>query len=141
MASLAAEFIANDRPIIASYKGEILLPVFNEYPESKFGGFLARTDFRDPFIQEEVNNNGWMVWPPIRYSYQTVNRELPSPAPSTASLPAQQGRCLQAVRKGRGRRQLRVWQHELAGHRRPGPRRDRAADLRLPHLGAVRPDR
>jgi hypothetical protein len=37
------EFIANDRPIIASYKGEILLPVFNDYPESKFGGFLART--------------------------------------------------------------------------------------------------
>ena len=82
IASLGAEFIANDRPIIASYKGEILLPVFNEYPESKFGGFLARTDFRDPFIQEEVNNNGWMIWPPIRYSYQTVNNELPSPAPS-----------------------------------------------------------
>jgi microcin C transport system permease protein len=82
IASLAAEFIANDRPIIASYKGEILLPVFNEYPESKFGGFLARTDFRDPFIQEEVNNNGWMIWPAIRYSYQTVNNELPSPAPS-----------------------------------------------------------
>jgi microcin C transport system permease protein len=28
-----------------------------------------------------MNNNGWMVWPPIRYSYQTVNNELPSPAP------------------------------------------------------------
>ncbi len=80
--SLFAEFLANDRPIIASYKGEILLPVFNEYPEEKFGGFLATTDFRDPFIQEEVNANGWMIWPPIRYGYRTVNNELPKPAPS-----------------------------------------------------------
>ena len=80
--SLFAEFLANDRPIIASYNGEILLPVFNDYPEEKFGGFLATTDFRDPFIQEEVNANGWMIWPPIRYHYRTVNNELPMPAPS-----------------------------------------------------------
>jgi len=80
--SLGAEFIANDRPIVASYKGELLFPVFAEYPEEKFGGFLARTDFRDPFIQEEVNANGWMVWPPIRYDYRSVNNELPMPAPS-----------------------------------------------------------
>ncbi len=83
---MLAEFIANDRPIIASYKGEILMPVFADYPESKFGGFLARTDFRDPFIQEEVNGSGWMIWPPIRYSYQTVNNELPSPAPSPPAI-------------------------------------------------------
>ena len=80
--SLFAEFIANDRPIIASYKGEILLPVFTDYPEDKFGGFLATTDFRDPFIQQEVNANGWMIWPPVRYGYRTVNNELPKPAPS-----------------------------------------------------------
>ncbi|MGI9463099.1 MAG: ABC transporter permease [Aestuariivirgaceae bacterium] len=80
--SLFAEFLANDRPIIASYKGELLLPVFNDYPEEKFGGFLATTDFRDPFIQEEVNANGWMVWPPIRYGYRLVNNELPKPAPA-----------------------------------------------------------
>ncbi len=86
IASLLAEFIANDRPIIACYKGEILLPVFADYPEDKFGGFLARTDFRDPFIQEEINANGWMIWPPIRYSYRTVNNELPSPAPSPPAI-------------------------------------------------------
>ncbi len=80
--SLFAEFLANDRPIIVQYKGEYLFPVFTEYPESKFGGFLARTDFRDPFIQEEIRRNGWMIWPPIRYSYDTVNNELPYPAPS-----------------------------------------------------------
>ena len=47
--SLFAEFIANDKPIIVSYKGEILTPVFVNYPEEKFGGFLARTDFYRPF--------------------------------------------------------------------------------------------
>jgi microcin C transport system permease protein len=80
--SLFAPFIANDRPVLASYKGEILFPVFVDYPESKFGGFLARTDFRDPVNQEEIEANGWLIWPPIRYSYNTVNNELPRPAPS-----------------------------------------------------------
>jgi len=80
--SLFAEFLANDRPIVASYKGELLIPLFNDYPEEKFGGFLASTDFRDPFIQEEISANGWMLWPPIRYSYKTVNNQLPTPAPS-----------------------------------------------------------
>ncbi|MDP4824043.1 MAG: ABC transporter permease, partial [Aestuariivirgaceae bacterium] len=61
---------------------EILSPVMTDYPEVKFGGFLAQTDYRDPFIRDEINANGWMVWPPIRYSYRTVNTELPRPAPS-----------------------------------------------------------
>ena len=52
--SLFAEFIANDRPLLVSYKGELLFPVFNDYPEKTFGGFLARTDYRDPFIQDEI---------------------------------------------------------------------------------------
>ena len=80
--SIFAPVISNDRPILVSYKGELLFPTFTEYPEEKFGGFLARTDFRDPFIQDEVNANGWMIWPPLRYSYNTVNNELPEPAPA-----------------------------------------------------------
>jgi len=80
--SVFAQVIANDRPIVASYKGELLFPIFTEYPEEKFGGFLALTDFRDPFIQDEIKANGWMVWPPIRYSYSSVNNDLPTPAPS-----------------------------------------------------------
>ncbi|MCB1495150.1 MAG: ABC transporter permease [Bauldia sp.] len=82
IASLCGEFIANDKPIVVSYKGEILFPVFNNYPESKFGGFLATTDYRDPFIQEEIGANGWMVWPPIRYANRTVNNEIATPAPA-----------------------------------------------------------
>jgi microcin C transport system permease protein len=80
--SLFAEFIANDRPIVASYKGEILFPIFVEYPEEKFGGFLATTDYRDPVIAKEINENGWMVWPPIHFSYDTHNLDLPVPAPA-----------------------------------------------------------
>ena len=82
LVSVFAPFIANDRPILVSYKGEWLFPTFVDYPESKFGGFLARTDFRDPVNQDEIAANGWILWPPIRYSYNTVNNELPEPAPS-----------------------------------------------------------
>jgi len=41
--SLFAEFIANDKPLLVSYKGELLMPIFHDYPEEKFGGFLAET--------------------------------------------------------------------------------------------------
>ena len=61
VASLFGELIANDRPLIASYKGEILFPVLFNYPEDKFGGFEARADFRGSFVANEVNANGWMI--------------------------------------------------------------------------------
>lgn len=80
--SLFAELIANDKPLLASYKGEILTPFLIDYPEEKFGGFLAITDYRDPFIQNEINAHGWMIWPVVRYSHQSVNKDIPRPAPS-----------------------------------------------------------
>ncbi len=80
--SVFAPLLANDKPMLASYKGELLFPAWVDYPEAKFGGFLAKTDFRDPVNLDEINANGWMIWPPIRYSYNTVNNELPQPAPS-----------------------------------------------------------
>ncbi len=92
--SLFAEFIANDRPILASYKGELLVPVLVDYPEEKFGGFLARTDYRDPFIREEIEANGWMIWPPIRYTYRTANSYIPFSAPTPPWwLMSRQERC------------------------------------------------
>lgn len=75
--TLFAEFIANDRPLLVSYKGEWLSPVLVDYPESKFGGFLAVTDYKDPVNIDEINANGWMLWPPIRYSYDTINKDYP----------------------------------------------------------------
>ncbi len=83
--TMASEFVANDRPVIASYKGELLFPVVFDYPESKFGGFFAETNYRDPFIADEITANGWMVWPPIRYSYRTVDEALSVPVPSAPS--------------------------------------------------------
>lgn len=83
--SLFAEFIANDKPVLASYKGEILVPVLVDYPEEKFGGFYAVTDYRDPVIQDEIKANGWLIWPPIRYSYRTSNNEIPEAAPAKPS--------------------------------------------------------
>ncbi|MGR6432457.1 ABC transporter permease [Rhizobium sp. PAMB 3174] len=80
--SMFAELIANDRPLVVSYKGEILFPVLVDYPEEKFGGFYADTDYRSEFIRDEINANGWMLWPPIRYSYDTANSNIPHSAPT-----------------------------------------------------------
>lgn len=78
LVTLGAEFVTNDRPIIVSYKGEILAPSVVTYPEAKFGGFLATTDYRQPFIAEEISANGWAIWPPVRFSHDTVDGYLPA---------------------------------------------------------------
>ncbi|MCK7550089.1 ABC transporter permease [Marinobacter goseongensis] len=84
--SLVAELIANDSPLVVSYKGELYFPVAESIPEETFGGFLpSEADYRDSFIADEIKANGWMLWPPIRFSYDTINYhlEVPSPAPPT----------------------------------------------------------
>ncbi len=95
---LFAEFIANDRPILVRYKGEFLLPVFVNYPEEKFGGFLAQTDYRDPVIVKEIDENGWAIWPPIRFASNTINLDLPTAAPSPPTWRAD-GKRVQAGRR------------------------------------------
>jgi microcin C transport system permease protein len=95
--SLFAEFVANDRPIIASYKGEILLPVLFNYPEGKFGGFEATTDYRDPGIAAEIAAHGWMIWPPIRYANNTTNLDPPLPAPSPPTWSLTREQCEKAI--------------------------------------------
>ncbi len=81
--SLFAEFIANDKPLLMRYDAEFYMPVFVSYPETTFGGdFPTEADYRDPFVAELIDDKGWMVWPPIRYSYSTINYDLPTPAPS-----------------------------------------------------------
>ncbi len=99
--SLLAPLIANDRPILVSYKGELLVPVLVDYPEEKFGGFLARTDYRDPIIQKEIADHGWALWPPIRFTYRTHNLDLPVPAPSPPTWTLQDSQCAaQAAKRG-----------------------------------------
>ncbi len=80
--SLFAEFIANDKPFLVWYDGGAYMPVFSEYAETTFGGeFQTEADYRDPFVRDLINEKGWMLWPPIRFSYDTVNLSLPGPAP------------------------------------------------------------
>ncbi len=86
--SLFAEFIANDRPIILEYNGSIYMPVFKDYPETEFGGFFETpADYRDPYVKELITESGgWMVWPLFPYAADTINREIPVPAPAPPSL-------------------------------------------------------
>jgi len=84
--TLFAEFISNDKPLLVYYDGSIYTPVFNTYTETEFGGdFETEADYRDSYIQELINEQGWMVWPLIRYSYKTINYDLPVPAPAPPS--------------------------------------------------------
>ncbi len=84
---LFAEFIANDKPILLSYNGTLYAPTFQSYPETTFGGdFETETDYRDPYIKNLIDQNGWMIWPPIRFSYDTISYDLPEPAPSRPTL-------------------------------------------------------
>jgi microcin C transport system permease protein len=81
--SLFAEFIANDKPLLIRYDGRLFFPLTHEYPETAFGGeFELEADYKDPFVADLIEEAGWMLWPPVRYSYDTINYELPSPAPS-----------------------------------------------------------
>lgn len=80
---LGAEFIANDKPLLVQFKGQLYTPVFHSYAETTFGGdFETEADYRDSYVQDLINQDGWMVWPPIRFSYDTINYNLPQPAPS-----------------------------------------------------------
>jgi len=81
--SLGAEFIANDKPVLVRYQGEFYAPIFKHHAETVFGGeFETETEYRDPFIMEKINAEGWMLWPPIRHNYRSVAWDLPVPAPS-----------------------------------------------------------
>ena len=93
--SLGAEFIANDRPFFVSYEGRWYFPVFVNYPETTFGGdFETATDYRDPFVRKLITEKGgYMIWPPIRYSYNTHNLDLPTPAPSPPTWMLTEAQC------------------------------------------------
>ncbi|WP_019530165.1 ABC transporter permease [Dasania marina] len=81
--SLFAELIANDKPFIISHKGELYAPAIFTYPETTFGGFFeTEADYSDPYVINLLENNGWVIWPLIPYSYDTHIDQLASPAPS-----------------------------------------------------------
>ena len=86
LVALSADLIANDKPLLITYDGGVYVPIVRVYAETEFGGdFDTEADYRDPYVQDLINAKGWMLWPPIRFSYDTINYNLPTPAPSAPS--------------------------------------------------------
>lgn len=84
--SLFSELIANDKPLIIKYKNSILFPMATNYSDEFFGGdFPTEADYKDKFIIDEINRNGWMIMPLIPYSYNTVDYDLTQPTPTPPS--------------------------------------------------------
>jgi microcin C transport system permease protein len=99
--SLFAELIANDRPFLIKFDGKLYFPAFVSYPETAFGGdFETAADYRDPYLQNLIKEkNGTIIWPLIRYSYDTHNLDLPTPAPSKPTWMLTEEQCKAVVEK------------------------------------------
>src|ERR1700710_1848363 len=82
--TLFAEFLANDRPLLIRYDGHWYVPVLQDYSEDTFGSDFLPTDaeYTEPDVQASINAHGWMIWPPIRYAYQSIVKNPSTPAPS-----------------------------------------------------------
>jgi microcin C transport system permease protein len=88
LVSLAAELVSNDKPLVASFQGQLHVPVFKNPPETAFGGdFATPTDFLDPFIRQQFQQPGnWAIYPLNPYHHGTLNyfAKEPNPAPPSA---------------------------------------------------------
>ncbi len=85
--SLGAELFVNDQPLLIRHHDKFYCPVFISYSETDFGGeFATAADYRDPYLTDLIEKSGgWIIWPPIRYYYDTINYNLSAPAPSPPS--------------------------------------------------------
>jgi microcin C transport system permease protein len=99
--SLFAELIANDKPFMIQLEGKTYFPAFVTYPETAFGGeFETAADYRDPYLQKLIaEKGGRVIWPLIRYSYDTHNLDLPTPAPSPPTWRLTEEQCKPVVEK------------------------------------------
>ena len=84
VASLLAELLSSDRPLVVRYEGQTYFPLVNDYPETVFGGdFESNTDYLDPFIRERITaGNNWAVYAPNPYGPKTLNYFAKAPNPS-----------------------------------------------------------
>ena len=100
--SLFAEFIANDKPILVKYDNHYYWPIFQSYPETTFGGiFETEAEYRDPAVKEMIaKGGGWVVWPPIRFSYNTQNKTPPMAFPVKPTWALTERDCKAAVEQG-----------------------------------------
>lgn len=85
--SLLAPILANDKPLLVRYKGEFHFPILTAYSERHFGGELkSEADYKDPYVENLIQESGgWMLWSVVRYRYDTINYDLPAPAPTPPS--------------------------------------------------------
>ena len=83
---LPAEFIANSKPLLIHYNDELFVPVLFDYPETTFGSdFETLADYTDPYVKQLIEAKGWLLMPPIPYSYDTKILDLPGSAPTPPS--------------------------------------------------------
>ena len=84
VASLFAEVLSSDRPLVVRYEGQTYFPLVNDYPETTFGGdFESNTDYLDPFIRERITTgDNWAVYALNPYGPKTLNYFAKAPNPS-----------------------------------------------------------
>ena len=86
--SLVAEIIANDKPLLIILESKLYFPVFETVSEIEFGGeFATEAEYKDKYVQELIEDKGGKIfWPLIKYSFDTINYNLPTAAPSYPTL-------------------------------------------------------
>ncbi len=85
--SLFADFIANDKPILVSFNDQLFFPIFEKIPETFYGGeFETEADYKDRYVIDLIEKNGFLIMPPIEYYYDTINYDLTVPSPSPPSF-------------------------------------------------------
>ncbi|CAM3825067.1 ABC transporter permease [Pseudomonas wadenswilerensis] len=87
LVSLGAELVANDKPLLLGYQGQLYLPAFKRYSEQQFGGQLPfQPDYRSQYVRQLIEGQGgWMLFAPVPFSADTPNYDLLVPAPSPPS--------------------------------------------------------
>ncbi|WP_213876373.1 ABC transporter permease [Pseudomonas sp. dw_358] len=84
---LGAELIANDKPLVVSYEGNLYYPILHDYQETDFGGQLPfAPDYSSQYVRDLIaSKHGWMLFPPIPFGPESVNWDLTAPSPSPPS--------------------------------------------------------
>lgn len=84
--TLFAELLANDKPLIVKYQGNWYFPIVKTYSDLTFGGdFPTPADYKDRYTVNEIEQHGWMLMPPIPFSFNTVDYDLDKPTPVSPS--------------------------------------------------------
>jgi len=84
--SLGADLLANEKPLLVRYQQRWFVPLLVSYSESDFGGALpTAADYQDPWLQKRLEQQGWALWAPVRFSDSTINFATSTPFPSPPS--------------------------------------------------------